>query len=231
MKKLVVVNGGLSNPSSTRMLAERIAEAVSAQVSKRGEGLDVTYVDTNDVVMDLATAMSTGIYNERLRASLDTVAEADALIAASPVFNASYSGVFKMFFDALDHHALTGVPVLIAATAGTARHSLVLDYALRPLFSYLRASTMPTAVFAATEDFGQDSDLDPRITRAAGELAERIVDVRDSVAGFGPDFDATEKSGTSAGNKPKRESTNTTVDANVTDFASLLAGHDGSGSD
>lgn len=222
MKKLVVVNGGMSNPSTTRMLAERIAEAVSAQVSKRGEGLDISYVDVADIVMDLATAMSTGIYNERLRADLEQVAEADALIAATPVFKASYSGIFKMFFDALDNHALTGVPVLIAATAGTARHSLVLDYALRPLFNYLRAITMPTAIFAATDDFGQKSDIDSRITRAARELAQQIVDVSDAVVGFGPDFGESDDSAT-----PKRESTNTTVNTNVTDFATLLAGHDG----
>lgn len=227
MKKLVVVNGGMSNPSTTRMLAERIAAAVSTQVSKRGEGLDVSFVDINELVMDLATAMSAGIYNERLQASLDQAGQADAIIAATPVFKGSYSGVFKMFFDALDNHAITGVPVLIAATAGTARHSLVLDYSLRPLFSYLRAITMPTAVFAATDDFGQSSDLDSRITRAARELAEQIVDVRDSVAGFGPDFVGTQTSASSADNHPRRASTNTSVNTNVTDFATLLAGHDG----
>lgn len=221
MKKLVVVNGGISNPSTTRMLAERIATAVQVQVSKRGEGLEISYIDANDLVMDLGTAMSTGIYNEKLRTALNDVAAADAVIAAAPVFTASYSGVFKMFFDALDSNALTGVPVIIAATAGTARHSLVLDYAMRPLFSYLRANIMPTGVFAATDDFGQDSELDSRITRAARELAEHMVDVRNSVVGFGPDF--------ADDSRPKRESTNTMVNTNATDFESLLAGHDGSG--
>lgn len=219
MKKLVVVSGGVSTPSTTQMLAERIAAAVRAQVSKRGEGLEVTYIQPNELVMELATAMSTGTYGSALRAALDQVSEADGLIAASPVFTASYSGVFKMFFDALDNNALTGVPVVIAATAGTARHSLVLDYALRPLFSYLRASTMPTGVFAATDDFGQDSDLDARITRAARELAESIVDIKNGVVGFGPDF--------SEDSRPKRQSTNTKVSSAVPDFASLLAGHDG----
>jgi FMN reductase len=89
------------------------------------------------------------------------------------VFSASYSGLFKTFFDVLEPGVLDGKPVLVAATAGTARHSLVIDHALRPLFSYLHAVVVPTGVFAATDDFG-DVGLDARITRAAGELAALV---------------------------------------------------------
>ena len=88
----------------------------------------------------------------------------------TPVFAASYSGLFKTFFDVLEAGALDGKPVLVAATAGTARHSLVLEHALRPLFAYLHAVVVPTGVFAATDDFG-DTGLDARVYRAAGELA------------------------------------------------------------
>ncbi len=98
---------------------------------------------------------------------------ADGLIVVTPVFSASYSGLFKSFFDALsvsDPEALTGTPVLIAATGGTARHSLVLDHALRPLFSYLKAVVVPTGVYAASEDWGAEG-LNARIGRAAAELA------------------------------------------------------------
>ena len=229
MKKLVVVNGGVSDPSTTRILAERIADSVVAQVSKRGEGLEVEYVDLRQLASSLATVMSTGVYDEKLRRALDTVSAADGLIAATPVFAASYSGLFKMFFDALDKDALTSMPVVVAATAGTARHSLVLDYAMRPLFSYLRATVMPTAVFAATDDFGADADgaeMQQRTVRAARELAEYLVDIRSAVVGFGPDFAA--ESGEGSGGVAHRRSTNTRVDNNVRDFASLLQGHDGS---
>jgi FMN reductase len=115
---------------------------------------------------------------------LTTVADADALIAVSPVFNASYSGLFKTFFDVLEPGALEGTPVLIAATAGTARHSLVLDHALRPLFNYLRAVVVPTGVFAATDDFGsgeQGPSLQGRVDRAAGELAALIAGSKQTV--------------------------------------------------
>ncbi len=95
---------------------------------------------------------------------------ADGLIVVTPVFSASYSGLFKSFFDVIEPDALTGMPVLIAATGGTARHSLVLDHALRPLFAHLRAVVVPTGVYAASEDWGAEG-LDGRIERAAGELA------------------------------------------------------------
>nr|WP_120491656.1 FMN reductase [Corynebacterium lactis] len=232
MKKLVVVSAGVSDPSTTRMLAGNIAEAVEAQVSKRGEGLDIEYIELRELATSLGTVMSTGLYDAPLREALDKVSAADGLIAATPVFAASYSGLFKMFFDALDKDALTSMPVIVAATAGTARHSLVTEYAMRPLFSYLRATVMPTAVFAATDDFGADvagEEMHRRSVRAARELAEYLVDVRSAVVGFGPDFgDGAGGSGSAgSGNPNHRRSTNTQVNPNVTDFASLLSGHDG----
>lgn len=248
MKNLVVVSAGVSDPSTTRILANRIAEAVDVQVSKRGEGLQIEYVELRELAVSLGTVMSTGLYDEKLRAALDTVSGADGLIAATPVFAASYSGLFKMFFDALDKDALTSMPVIIAATAGTARHSLVPEYAMRPLFSYLRGTVMPTAVFAATEDFGAGdgaggvygAEMNNRVVRAARELAEYLVGVRSAVVGFGPDYgnEAEEKGaahsadGTSEGNQAvgepnQRRSANTRVDTNVTDFATLLEGLDG----
>jgi FMN reductase len=95
----------------------------------------------------------------------------------TPVFNASYSGLFKTFFDVLDKDALTGKPTLVAATAGTPRHSLVLEHALRPLFSYLHAVVVPTGVFAATEDFGSTTAgaLQQRVERAASELVALLT--------------------------------------------------------
>ncbi|WP_297455118.1 FMN reductase [uncultured Corynebacterium sp.] len=245
MRKLVVVSAGLSDPSTTRILADRIAEAVDVQVSKRGEGLQIEYVELRELAVSLGTVMSTGLYDEKLRTALDTVSGADGLIAATPVFAASYSGLFKMFFDALDKDALTSMPVIIAATVGTPRHSLVLEYAMRPLFSYLRATVMSTAVFAATEDFGSGgasgAEMHNRVVRAARELAEYLVDVRSAVVGFGPDFGANAAEGDAAhsaevadgtsqsADKPNyRRSTNTQVDTNVTDFATLLEGLDGS---
>ena len=210
-RSLVVVAAGVSEPSSTRLLADQLADATRAAVSARGEAVDITVIEVRELARDLATVMTSGVPTPALTAAKDAIAAADGLIAVSPVFTASYSGLFKMFFDALDTDALTGVPVLVAATAGTARHSLVLDHALRPLFSYLRAQILPTGVFAATEDFGS-SELASRISRAGA-----LVQADGAVAGFGgpSDLSAPRRSGKSLDLGP------------VADFADLLRGHTG----
>lgn len=166
--KLVVVSAGLSSPSSTRLLADRLAAATVRQAG--GAEAEVEVVELRDLATEIAQHFVTGFPPARLAAALDAVAAADGLIAVTPVFAASYSGLFKSFFDVIDKDALTGKPVLIAATGGTARHSLVTEHALRPLFSYLRALVLPTAVFAASEDWGEEG-LERRIQRAGAELA------------------------------------------------------------
>ncbi|MEW1648500.1 FMN reductase [Streptomyces sp. NPDC091219] len=163
--KLVVVSAGLSVPSSTRLLADRLAAAVDGQTP-----VDIQVVELRDLAVEIAHNLTNGFPGKKLAAALAAVTEADGLIAVTPVFSASYSGLFKSFFDVLEQGALTGKPVLIAATGGSARHSLVLEHALRPLFAYLRAIVVPTAVYAASEDWGAEG-LPDRIERAAGELA------------------------------------------------------------
>jgi FMN reductase len=137
----------------------------------------VDVIELRPLAHALADNMLTGFATGDLTEAVERVRRADALIAVTPVFAASYSGLFKSFFDVLDPESLAGTPVLVAATAGTARHSLVLDHAVRPLFSYLRAMIVPTGVFAATEDFGSTAagPLDERIERAAAELAMLVT--------------------------------------------------------
>lgn len=171
--RLAVVTAGLSQPSSTRLLADRLAQAVRQHVE--GE-LEIVVIELRELAGDLANHLVTGFPSPGLRAALATVETADGLIAVTPIFAASYSGLFKSFFDVLEDGVLRGKPVLIAATGGTARHSLALEHAMRPLFSYLRAFVVPTAVYAAPEDWGAGhdatGDLAERIARGAGELAE-----------------------------------------------------------
>ena len=177
-RTLAVVSGGLGVPSSTRLLADRLTAATVEALRTRGEETTVEVVELREHARDLADNLVTGFANKALQTAVDTVTGADGLIAVTPIFSASYSGLFKTFFDVLDKDALTGRPVLLGATAGTARHSLALEHAVRPLFSYLRAVAVPTAVFAATEDWagtgGIDRALAGRIDRAAGELADLV---------------------------------------------------------
>ena len=177
-RTLAVVSAGLSNPSSTRLLADRLTSATVAALRARGDDATVEVVELRDHARGLADNLTTGFAGPELQAAIDTVVGADAVIAVTPVFSASYSGLFKTFFDVLDKDALIGRPVLLGATAGTPRHSLVVEFAMRPLFAYLRAVPVPTGVFAAAEDWaggGTDAALAGRVDRAAGELADVLV--------------------------------------------------------
>ena len=170
MTTLAVVQAGLGSPSSTQLLATRLAEATQRLVPDP----EVRTVHLRDVARDIADNLVTGFPSARLREVVESVVGADAVIAVTPTFNASYSGLFKSFVDVLEPESLAGKPVLIGATGGTERHSLVLDHALRPLFAYLRAVVVPTGVYAASSDWGADG-LPARVERAAGELADLLV--------------------------------------------------------
>ena len=176
-RTLAVVSAGLSTPSSTRLLADRLGAATTAALGRRGDSATVEIIELREHARDLADNLVTGFATGSLRAAVDTVSGADALIAVTPIFSASYSGLFKTFVDVLDKDSLTGTPVLLGATAGTARHSLALEHAMRPLFAYLRAVVVPTAVFAASEDWAGagDGTLADRVRRAAGELADLVA--------------------------------------------------------
>ncbi len=167
--KLAVVTAGLSVPSSTRLLADRLAAATVAAASSP---VSVSVVELRDIALDVTKNLLTGFPSPALRAAIATVVDADALIVVTPVFTAGYSGLFKSFFDVLDADSLAGKPVLLAATGGTERHSLVLDYQLRPLFGYLKADPVATGVYAASSDWGGgEGALQRRIEKAGAELA------------------------------------------------------------
>ena len=173
MTTIVAVTAGLSEPSSTRLLADLLAEAAASKV----QDADVELIELRPLAHALTDALLIGFPTGELARAIECVASADAVIAVTPVFSASYSGLFKIFFDILEPGVLDGTPVLVAATAGTPRHSLVLEHALRPLFTYLHATVVSTGVFAAAEDWGTggaDGALLRRVDRAADELATLV---------------------------------------------------------
>jgi len=199
-RKIAVIAAGLSQPSSTRLLADRLADATTRHLQDAGVDAEVSIVELRDTAQDVVNNLMTGFPSPKLEAAIDTVTNADALIAVTPIFTTSYSGLFKSFIDVLDPASLTDMPVLIAATGGSERHSLALDYAMRPLFTYLHAQVVTTSVYAASSDWGSNGDatsgaLPDRIERAARELAalaavsdrsSRIVDPFALPAGFSP---------------------------------------------
>jgi FMN reductase len=176
-RTLAVVTAGLSQPSSSRLLADRLAAAVDRALRLHDELVSVEVVELRELAHALTDNLLTGFPSGALAETLDLVRGSDALVAVTPIFNASYSGLFKTFFDVLEDGTLEGKPVLLGATAGTARHSLALEFALRPLFAHLKARVVPTAVFAASEDFattGPAGSLSARVERAGRELADAV---------------------------------------------------------
>jgi FMN reductase len=175
MTALAVVSGGLRQPSSTRLLADRIDDAVRKEFAESGVMATSTFVELRPLGRAIMDAMLAGFASPELEAAFETIASADGVIVVTPAFNASFSGLFKSFFDVLPEDTLSDMPILIAATGGTERHSLVLEHALRPMFSYLHAIVSPTGVYAATDDFGASSGLAERIQRSASDFVRLIT--------------------------------------------------------
>jgi FMN reductase len=167
--RLVVVSAGTGDPSSTRLLADRAAERTVALAARGGNAVTVSVIELRELAADISAAQISQLVTPKLRQAGTVLREADGIIAATPVYKAGPSGLFTSFFGVLDNDLLIAKPVVLAATAGTARHALVADDQMRPMFAYLRTMTAPTSLFAAPEDWA-DPALNQRIDRAALEL-------------------------------------------------------------
>ena len=177
-RRITVLSAGLGVPSSSRLLADQLSAAAERQLRASGYEVAVDVVELRDLAVDIANNFVTGYAGPRLAEVIAGVDASDGIIAVTPVFSASYSGLFKSFIDVLDPKSLDGKAVLLGATGGTDRHQMVLDYALRPLFSYLRTRIAATGVFAGPQDWGTAEEggtsLADRIERAAGELTRLL---------------------------------------------------------
>jgi FMN reductase len=167
--RLAVVSAGTGDPSSTRLLADRTAGRVAALAATRGNAVTVSVIEPREISADISNALVSQLITPKLQQAIAVLGEADGIIASTPVYKAGPSGLFTSFFQVLDDDLLIAKPVVLAATAGTARHALVADEQMRPLFAYLRTMTAPTSLFAAPEDWS-DPALAKRIDRAALEL-------------------------------------------------------------
>ncbi|MGZ4659948.1 MAG: FMN reductase [Arthrobacter sp.] len=174
-RRITVISAGLGVPSSSRLLADQLAASAERHLAAAGFAVRVDVVELRDLAVDIANNFVTGYAAPRLAEVIAGVQESEGLIAVTPVFSASYSGLFKSFIEVLDPKSLEGKAVLLGATGGTDRHQMVLDYAMRPLFSYFRTRTAATGVFAGPQDWGNTDDggspLSVRIERAGREFA------------------------------------------------------------
>jgi len=167
--RLVLVSAGTSDPSSTRLLADRIADRAATIAAARGGAVTVSVIELRELASEISAALVSQFTGPGLTKAIAELGAADGLIVSTPVYKAGPSGLLTSFLQVLDNDLLIARPVVLAATAGTARHALVVDDQLRATFAYLRAMTVPTSLFAAPEDWS-DTALASRIDRAALEL-------------------------------------------------------------
>lgn len=172
--KVTAIVGSTSSSSRTRVLVEAI---VSSLASVRP--IEVTWVELSTLAQHIGPVVSPAALPPEGKAAIAAIEQSDLIIAASPVYKGSYTGLFKHLIDFVHPEALVGRPVLLAATGGSDRHALVVDQELRPLFGFFRSHTVPSAVFASDADFdGQRLGSDALLTRiheAAGQAAALLA--------------------------------------------------------
>lgn len=172
--RVAVVNGSPSEKSKTMGLVDVVLQTLSGMLADKA----ITAAQTRVDVYRLGPAFTGALERENIAPEIEevlrTVEQADLVVAATPVFRGSYTGLFKHFFDLVDQYALANKPVLLAATGGGEHHALVLEHALRPLFGFFQALTVPVAVFASTSDFDGTTLLTPRVY---GRIEMAITDV------------------------------------------------------
>ncbi|MBM1175209.1 FMN reductase [Microvirga arabica] len=173
LPRIVGFSGSPRQPSKTRGLVETVASAVA---SHRPARLEI--YDLSDAGPGLGAALHRQDLTLPAARIIDAIEQADALIIGTPVYKGAYTGLFKHAFDLVDPRALVSKPVLLTATGGGPRHALVVEHALRPLFGFFEALTVPTAVYASDADFvdGQLSEVGvlARVSTAAQQLANLI---------------------------------------------------------
>ena len=173
LPRIVGFSGSPRRPSKTRSLVETVATGVA---SHRQVRLDI--YDLVDAGPGLGAALQRQDLTLPAARIIDAIEQADALIIGTPVYKGAYTGLFKHAFDLVDPRALVGKPVLLTATGGGPRHALVVEHALRPLFGFFEALTVPTAVYASDADFldGQltEAGVLARVSTAAQQLAGLI---------------------------------------------------------
>lgn len=169
--RVVVVNGSPSRSSKTLGLVDAVLGTLKGMLP-----VETSRIDVYRLGPGFTGAVERDDVTPEVEAALKLAEDADFLIAAAPVYRGSYPGMFKHFFDLVDQYALANKPVLLAATGGGDHHALVLDHALRPLFAFFQALTVPVAVFASAGDFDGTTLLNPRVY---GRIETGLADVAD----------------------------------------------------
>jgi FMN reductase len=185
--KVTLVVGNTSERSRTRVLAQSLADALSqAHARASDHPLQLQCLELWRLAPHIGVAAQPGALPPAGAEAVRAIEQADLVVAVTPVYKGSYTGLFKHLFDLVGPDALVDTPVLLAANGGSDRHALVVDHQLRPLFGFFRALTVPSAVYASEADFDgytlRSAALQARVDEAAGQAA-RLLSLRASAAG------------------------------------------------
>ena len=156
--RVVGISGSLQAPSRTTALVRAIVDEVGRRVPA-----DPTVIELATLGPRLAGALRRDDVSPEVEAALELIESADLIVAASPVYRGSFTGLFKHLFDFVGQYALVGRPVLVAATGGGERHALMLEHQLRPLFGFFQALTLPVGVYASDSDFVDHEVASPEV--------------------------------------------------------------------
>jgi FMN reductase len=182
--KVVGVSGSLTDPSKTTVLVEEIVAALG-----RALPIEPHIIKVNELGPLLAGALTRSQVSPAAEVELQRIETADVLVVASPVYRASFTGLFKHLFDFVDQYALVDTPVLLAASGGSERHALIIEHQFRPLFAFFQALTLPVGIYAHDSDFTDyrltDEALQARIDKAVSKAVPVIwsnLEEKDEIA-------------------------------------------------
>ncbi|WP_405647013.1 FMN reductase [Streptomyces uncialis] len=175
--RVVAVVGTLSAPSRTTALVELILATLAARTA-----VDTRLIELHTLGPAFTGATDRDQVDDEVADALRAVEEADLVIAATPVFRGSYTGLFKHFFDLVDQYGLAAKPVLLAATGGSDRHALVIEHAMRPLFGFLQAWTAPAGIYLDSGDFDGTTILNPEVYERIEMAVNDVVPVAGALA-------------------------------------------------
>jgi FMN reductase len=182
--KVVAVSGSLTHPSKTTALVEEIVATLG-----RALPIESHLIALHELGPSLAGALKRSQLPVEAEAELQRIESADVLIVASPVYRASFTGLFKHLFDFVDQYALVDTPVLLAASGGSERHALIIEHQFRPLFAFFQALTLPVGIYAHDSEFTDykvtDAALQSRIEKAVAKSVPVIwsnLEEKDEIA-------------------------------------------------
>lgn len=167
---ILLLAGSPSTPSRSTRLLHYVGERLAL--------LGHRYVKLHVRDLPAQALLHADFNNAELKIAREQFSQADAVVIATPVYKASYSGILKTFLDLLPQDGLHGKLVLPLATGGSQSHMLALDYGLRPVLSALDAKHVLPSIYATEQQINWSAEqgliLDPAIAQHVIEGIENL---------------------------------------------------------